>query len=396
MHPVLRHVLSPFLAAVLGSLAIIDILVSPQVGPVLWVPWSLGAGLVSGLWWFRRRDAGMAETSAYTGLLALASLGLVLSVLPLLSPMDQAWCVGLGLFAAGVGAYSLASFLPAAVTWLAILATPAVVLSGPRSVLVGGVVAVWLIVCLLRHRSIRAFSVEWEATLLRDPVTQLEHQRGFEAKVAAVLSSSAPRSAYLGVLSVDRLKDINQAFGHSYGDRLLQGVAERLAGLLGVGDSATRTGGSEIIVLLAGAKARTELLVRQLQGGYSLDGNRTVVGISSGWAERPVDVSDPLVWINQARLALASNAGENRSSYFDPSLEERLHLRQRYSDHLERALVDREPDRLAADGHARRTGDGDHAGRRPGAGHRGRGAGHAGGDERARGEHRIHVAQAAR
>ena len=62
----------------------------------------------------------------------------------------------------------------------------------------------------------------------------------------------ARRSGWLvGVVSVDldRFKDVNDTYGHEVGDDLLRQVAARLDGVTRVGDTATRVGGDEFVIL---------------------------------------------------------------------------------------------------------------------------------------------------
>jgi PleD family two-component response regulator len=54
----------------------------------------------------------------------------------------------------------------------------------------------------------------------------------------------------LVILDVDRFKEINDAYGHEYGDRVLVAVAETLLGVLRRYDFASRYGGDEFVLLL--------------------------------------------------------------------------------------------------------------------------------------------------
>lgn len=96
--------------------------------------------------------------------------------------------------------------------------------------------------------------VEWERTRLLDElsltdlVTGLPNRRAFTAALRARLTGDAPIALLL--LDVDHLKDYNDRFGHSAGDRFLASVGRTLGDALSAPDSAARIGGEEFGVLL--------------------------------------------------------------------------------------------------------------------------------------------------
>ncbi|MCP9901991.1 diguanylate cyclase [Cyanobium sp. Cruz CV11-17] len=80
---------------------------------------------------------------------------------------------------------------------------------------------------------------------LIDPLTQLPNRRFFLDQLALVASTNCERGTRYAVLfvDVDRFKEINDTFGHSFGDNVLTIVAQRLRQLLRPNDFLCRYGG---------------------------------------------------------------------------------------------------------------------------------------------------------
>jgi len=85
-----------------------------------------------------------------------------------------------------------------------------------------------------------------------DDLTGLPNRRqlGEHARRLLSVAMKQRRLAAVLVLDLDGFKEINDLFGHSYGDNLLKRVALRLSGVLRDYDVVARTGGDEFVVLL--------------------------------------------------------------------------------------------------------------------------------------------------
>ncbi len=85
-----------------------------------------------------------------------------------------------------------------------------------------------------------------------DDLTGLPNRRqlGEHARRLLSVALQKRRLAAVLVLDLDGFKEINDLFGHSYGDNLLKRVALRLSGVLRDYDVVARTGGDEFVVLL--------------------------------------------------------------------------------------------------------------------------------------------------
>jgi diguanylate cyclase (GGDEF)-like protein/PAS domain S-box-containing protein len=87
-----------------------------------------------------------------------------------------------------------------------------------------------------------------------DPLTDLPNRTLFHERLAQTIAAADETGAPAAVLfaDLDDFKLINDNFGHSVGDRLLQEVARRLRRVTRSGDMVARQGGDEFLILLAG------------------------------------------------------------------------------------------------------------------------------------------------
>lgn len=93
---------------------------------------------------------------------------------------------------------------------------------------------------------------ELQATAETDFLLGIRNRRGFERDLARAIAyiKRYQASAALIVVDVDRLKPINDTFGHAAGDEVLRSVAAALAGQVRSSDVVARLGGDEFAILL--------------------------------------------------------------------------------------------------------------------------------------------------
>jgi diguanylate cyclase (GGDEF)-like protein/PAS domain S-box-containing protein/excisionase family DNA binding protein len=87
---------------------------------------------------------------------------------------------------------------------------------------------------------------------LHDPLTDLPNRTLlFDRTEQAILRAQRERQPLaLLLLDLDRFKEVNDTFGHHYGDILLQQAANRLRAILRAADTIARLGGDEFAILL--------------------------------------------------------------------------------------------------------------------------------------------------
>lgn len=91
-----------------------------------------------------------------------------------------------------------------------------------------------------------------EALSERDPLTGLMNRRAVEARFEDLRKQGFDTFA---LVDLDRFKDINDRYGHQFGDKALMACAEAIRGPNTRDIVAVRLGGEEFVILLRGARA---------------------------------------------------------------------------------------------------------------------------------------------
>jgi diguanylate cyclase (GGDEF)-like protein len=161
---------------------------------------------------------------------------------------------------------------------------------------VGLVVGSAVVVRLLSER-IERLVAGLGAAAHTDSLTRLANRLAFEDAYRRESARSLRYGTQFAVLlaDLDRLKDINDRYGHGAGDEAICEVAHALRRTLRAGDFAARIGGDEFAVLLLdsdaeGARRLGARLARELREG---GGAGLTLGVSYGVAH-PDEAAEPL------------------------------------------------------------------------------------------------------
>ena len=107
-----------------------------------------------------------------------------------------------------------------------------------------------------------------------DPLTGLANRKGFEERLRALeLSEEYLDSAHcLLIGDIDKFKNINDTYGHVFGDKILKVVAKAFSNLTKGKDLAARFGGEEFLILLPetpmrGAQVVAKSIRRSIEKG---------------------------------------------------------------------------------------------------------------------------------
>jgi diguanylate cyclase (GGDEF)-like protein len=142
----------------------------------------------------------------------------------------------------------------------------------------------------------------------RDFLTGLLNTRIFDEALARRCAAGRRFALVLG--DMDNLKDLNNAHGHTEGNRALKKVGQMLEAAAAPGDHVARVGGDEFALLTDGSLEEAQAMCSLLKERLAREG----VEISFGWADFPADASGPLELFRKAddRLLGAKLIGRNR------------------------------------------------------------------------------------
>ncbi|MGH8147259.1 MAG: putative bifunctional diguanylate cyclase/phosphodiesterase [Rhodanobacteraceae bacterium] len=180
---------------------------------------------------------------------------------------------------------------------------------------------------------------------MHDALTKLPNRRLLEERLAQAIQAHARFALML--MDLDGFKNINDAFGHHLGDRLLVEVAHRLASARRSADTVARQGGDEFVVLVRiESRDEAELAARRLLDlvlqPITIGNHQLNVSSSIGIALYPDDGADPAVLLSNADAAMyrAKERGRNGYQFFEPAMNKQalthLQLGQALAPALER------------------------------------------------------------
>jgi diguanylate cyclase (GGDEF)-like protein len=170
-----------------------------------------------------------------------------------------------------------------------------------------------------------------------DPLTGLANRRAFLRALgrrAGGLARSGGGFA-LAMVDLDGFKPINDTFGHATGDRVLEGIGERLARAAGEGALIARTGGDEFALLLprvrsvAGATSAGAAVCAALQEPFVVDGREFRISGCCGVTllkRDDCDVQEALIRADTA-LYRAKEGGRSGIAVFTREMHE-IHRRR--------------------------------------------------------------------
>lgn len=156
------------------------------------------------------------------------------------------------------------------------------------------------------------------------------------------------RQLALLYLDLDRFKVINDGYGHSFGDAVLKAVAERLATLVREGDTVSRQGGDEFLILLTDLHNATDAysvaqkIIESLDCPVVVQNRKVYLSGSIGVSVFPQDGETADALIDNADVAMyrAKYQGRNSCQFFTQEMSKETQHRVDLETQLRGAIAE--------------------------------------------------------
>lgn len=181
-----------------------------------------------------------------------------------------------------------------------------------------------------------------------DRLTGLPNRDYLDTELARAMAQSdrLGQPFALMFIDLDNFKDINDSFGHEFGDRVLLAALKRTRSSLREGDMIFRHGGDEFLLILenlndelaAGRVART--IIAAFEEPLNIDGQSVTARFSIGISLYPRDADNAQDLLRHADIAMyqAKAGGKNAVHFFEPELARRIEHRMRLEQEIRRGL----------------------------------------------------------
>ena len=181
-----------------------------------------------------------------------------------------------------------------------------------------------------------------------DSLTGLPNRLLFNDRIDVALAKArySREPLMVLVLDIDRFKLINDSLGHRSGDALLQQIGARLKRVVHDGDTVSRLGGDEFLVLMPGmggpgsVPAIAGKIIDSFRQPFAVDGNEVFVTLSIGISLFPDDADNADTLIQSADTAMNRVKREGRDGYrlYTAEMNARARERMKLETSLRRAL----------------------------------------------------------
>ncbi|WP_421532977.1 cyclic di-GMP phosphodiesterase [Lelliottia amnigena] len=164
-----------------------------------------------------------------------------------------------------------------------------------------------------------------------DTITGLPNRNAIHELISDAISQRGDSQVGVVYLDLDNFKKVNDAYGHMFGDQLLQAVALAILSCLDDGQMLARLGGDEFIVLATDTsqstlEAMASRILTRLRQPFRIGLIEIYTGCSLGISLAPQHGTDRESIIRNADTAMytAKESGRGKFTVFSPEMNQRV------------------------------------------------------------------------
>lgn len=205
---------------------------------------------------------------------------------------------------------------------------------------VAGIIVLYLFIQIFHDletklKSERMLSAQFYEQMVIDALTGLPNRYLFQEHLIIAIEEARQEGKTVAVLvlNLDRFKVINDTFGQSVGDMLIQAVGDQLQYTLGENEMVYRLGGDEFVFILSdlpgnGEEVAAAACLRILEGleePLRVQTDELFIRSSIGISRYPFDGDDVETLLKNANTAVhrAKELGHNSSMFYDAAMSAR-------------------------------------------------------------------------
>jgi diguanylate cyclase (GGDEF)-like protein/PAS domain S-box-containing protein len=229
----------------------------------------------------------------------------------------------------------------------------------------GSIYPIWLSITAIRDRSGRISNFvglfhditekksqeeKLRHLAFHDPLTRLPNRKLFYDRISVAIQTARRNQCKMALLyiDIDNFKNINDSFGHPFGDEFLCGVKDRILGICRESDTFARYGGDEFVIVLNQISTSSEAVsfadrvVDLFSTPLRVMEEEVYSSLSIGLAMYPDNGRDVVTLEKNADMALykAKKEGKQRAFLFKSRLKEKMERNALLENELRRSLED--------------------------------------------------------
>lgn len=180
-----------------------------------------------------------------------------------------------------------------------------------------------------------------------DTTTGMPNRTYFNEQLESVTKERL--SGYLIFLDIDDFKNINDIYGHAFGDKVLKGFSNRLKSCLPPGSFVGRLSGDEFAAIIYTdsfdeISEITDNALKIMQSSYSIAKNKIFITFSLGIVNLNEETTEEATLLVMADIAMyeAKSKGKNQKSFYNSNTLKRIIRESKIEEALRTAVANDE------------------------------------------------------